>query len=224
MERNDQAPEGGYAFDAGINQNGIMKIEIRHGQQIDAIKGVYRDNNETPWYGGSGGQLSKFLLDKDDTIIEITVWQSVVIDALQFRTQKGIISPKYGGQGGKRFVYPAPPEKCLVGFIGKHGEESIRNFVPKWAAIIHKKVQQEICPDTTSANNNTRIDLKNILDAIKEINENISTMQQKMNMTDERMVIERAALKEAVNCEKAAQDISDYNAAIDGKKLFSSQS
>ena len=187
---------GGYAFDAGMNQNGIMKIEIRHGQFIDAIKGVYRDNNETPWYGGCGGQLSIFLVDKDDTIVEITVWQGSVIDAIQFRTQKGIISPKYGGQGGERFVYPAPPEKCLVGFIGKHGEALVTNFVPKWSSVIHKEVQQEICIDDTitSVKSNAGIDLKNIFDAIKEINVNISKMQQIMKITDEYECIQHNVL------------------------------
>ncbi|RYP20252.1 hypothetical protein DL767_009498 [Monosporascus sp. MG133] len=71
----------------------LSKITIRSGNRVDALSCVDADGPSSGSYGGTGGQEFEFELEPDETIT--TVNQEV--EGVQFSTNKGRASWKYGG-------------------------------------------------------------------------------------------------------------------------------
>ena len=98
--------KGGNSFadpDDVINRGPITKIDVRHGNGIDAIRLYYGADGIGNWHGGTGGDLSTFQVPDGHRVIRVEGRSGDRIDQLQFFTDKGASSPVFGGNGGKPF-------------------------------------------------------------------------------------------------------------------------
>jgi hypothetical protein len=103
----------------------LVEIRIRSGDFIDGIQTVYEnqigDIIESPWHGGTGGNLSVFKLDPDEYITRISGKYGWYIDRIEIVTSKGR-NKGWGGMGGaKHYIYNAPPGSHIHGFGGAAG-------------------------------------------------------------------------------------------------------
>jgi hypothetical protein len=101
-------------------------IEIRKGQWVDSIQVTYQTSNELPCQapkrGGNHEQQGTLQLDADQTIVRVTGVHGKYVDALQFTTNKGRMSPYCGGNGGKTFSesHPGYVLSYISGRSGKY--------------------------------------------------------------------------------------------------------
>jgi hypothetical protein len=103
----------------------IVEIRIRSGDFIDGIQTVYENQigqrTESPWHGGTGGNLSIFKLDPDEYITRISGKYGWYVDRIEIVTSKGR-NKGWGGMGGaKHYIYNAPPGSHIHGFGGAAG-------------------------------------------------------------------------------------------------------
>ncbi|KAJ8513697.1 hypothetical protein OPV22_004131 [Ensete ventricosum] len=107
--------------------NRILKVQLRHGVAIDAIKIMYRRNGADVWtdqWGGGGGQFSEFNLDDGESLRSIRGHYGrfagvTVVRSVTFISDKRTYGP-YGGEGGIAFELEAP-DKRIVGFTARSG-------------------------------------------------------------------------------------------------------
>jgi len=110
---------GGSAFndaDTTNNRNvNIDTINVRSGAYIDQIKVTYKDQSGNlicgPSHGGTGGSPDSWTLPSGERIERVIVYSGAYVDSLQFVTDAGTYSPKWGGNGGERH------EVTLIGNI-----------------------------------------------------------------------------------------------------------
>ena len=105
---------------------GIHEIDIRHGDQVDAIQVTYRLANGStytaPMHGGTGGGLSSFTFASDEGIVRIEgKTNNGVVDQLTFITWNSTMDEKrygpYGITGLTHFSF----DGYIVGFFGRAG-------------------------------------------------------------------------------------------------------
>ena len=104
----------------------LVEIRIRSGAFIDGIQAVYENKIgqrvESPWHGGTGGNLSVFKLATDEYITRISGKYGWYVDHIEIITNKGR-HKRWGGTGGARnFIYNAPPGSHIHGFGGHAGK------------------------------------------------------------------------------------------------------
>ncbi|CAD5176229.1 unnamed protein product [Musa acuminata subsp. malaccensis] len=119
---------GGGQRDMDISAgNRILKVQLRHGHAIDAIKIMYRRNGGDVWtdqWGGGGGQMSEFNLDDDETLRSIRGHYGrfdgvSILRSLTFVSNKRTYGP-FGREEGVAFTLEAPGSR-IVGFTGRSG-------------------------------------------------------------------------------------------------------
>lgn len=121
---------GGFFNDTNFLPSGkseVKQIAIRSGKYIDGINIGHRLPNGTykypNWHGGTGGQPYTFNLREGEKITFMQGRYGKYVDQIQFHTNFGRSSPKYGGSGGKAvFYYSAPPGCEIAGFNGRSGK------------------------------------------------------------------------------------------------------
>ncbi|URD95865.1 Jacalin, partial [Musa troglodytarum] len=108
----------------------ILKVMLRHGLAVDAIRIMYHHggcDGWTGWWGGGGGQLSEIILDVDGD--EYLTWISgrcgffggeMVIRSLTFGSNKKTYGP-YGVEDGFAFDLDAGGQR-IVGFFARSGQ------------------------------------------------------------------------------------------------------
>ncbi|KAJ8512409.1 hypothetical protein OPV22_002843 [Ensete ventricosum] len=122
---------GGSVRDMGADPGTrIVKVMVRHGLAVDAIRILYqRDGRDewTDWWGGRGGQLSEIILDDEGE--ECLAWISgrygicggyLVIRSLTFGSNKRTYGP-YGMEDGAPFKLDAGGQS-IVGFFARAGQ------------------------------------------------------------------------------------------------------
>ncbi|CAF3117960.1 unnamed protein product, partial [Rotaria sp. Silwood2] len=87
-------------------------INIKKAAWMDSIQITYqtygKNIREAPIRGELGGEYCRFDLDLDERIVNVTGASDKFVDALQFITNKGRISPYCGGNSGIRFTESHP--------------------------------------------------------------------------------------------------------------------
>lgn len=86
----------------------VKGVAVRSGKFVDQIIFKFDDNSQIFWghtgsttvFGNTRGSLSYWALAEDDYIVQVNVRQGAYVDAIQFVTAKGNVSPFYGGRGG----------------------------------------------------------------------------------------------------------------------------
>ncbi|CAD5174933.1 unnamed protein product [Musa acuminata subsp. malaccensis] len=122
---------GGSERDMGVGPDTrILKVMLRHGLAVNAIRIMYHHdgcNGWTGWWGGTGGQLSEINLDVDGD--ESLTWISgrygffrgeMVIRSLTFGSDKKTYGP-YGVEDGFTFDLDAGSQR-IVGFFARSGQ------------------------------------------------------------------------------------------------------
>ena len=105
---------------------GVYKVDIRHGDQIDAIQVTYRLKNGStytaPRRGGSGGILSSFTLASDEAIVRIEgKTNDSLVDQITFTTKNAAgVETRYGSYG-RTGQTPFYFDGRIVGFFGRAG-------------------------------------------------------------------------------------------------------
>lgn len=92
---------------------------------VDAIQITYRTESgqvqAAPKRGGDGGTSHQFILDSDERIIKVTGAVDSFVTRLQFTTNKGRISPIYGGTAQHSSFSEEYPGYVLSYISGKCG-------------------------------------------------------------------------------------------------------
>ena len=96
----------------------IKEVLIGHGTYIDSIQ-TSTSNFRNKKHGGSGGTLYRWSVPPGHCITTIWVRSGAYVDSLQFKTDKGAVSPKFGGDGGN--FYEVNLQGCLKGIYGRSG-------------------------------------------------------------------------------------------------------
>lgn len=108
---------GGSSFNDG-NEGIVTRVYIRHGAYIDQIK-TYNKGAWNAAHGGFGGAAATYYVPYGECITKILVRHGAYVDSLQFVTDQGKYSPKYGGNGGRLSTVNLPC--CLRGIYGRSG-------------------------------------------------------------------------------------------------------
>jgi hypothetical protein len=120
--------DGGSAFSEQNIPPGarISEIRVRSGEMVDSIQAVYILENgrvfEGPRYGGNGGNLSIFRLDRDEFIVGISGRRGKYVDSLSIQTNRRTSQAFGGGGGDRNYHFSAPPGQMVIGFVGRAGE------------------------------------------------------------------------------------------------------
>ena len=115
---------GGDAFadsNAVVDRGPITKIDVRHGNGIDAIRLYYGADGIGNVHGGNGGELTTFVVPNGERIIRVEGRSGHRIDQLQFFTDKGNKSDVFGGNGGSPFTTGDKPLGNLRTISGRSG-------------------------------------------------------------------------------------------------------
>ena len=120
--------QGGSAFSDDAVPEGarVVRINIRHGDYIDAIQteliGVDGKMVTMPLHGGNGGTPTDFTLDTGEYITDITGKCGSYLDSLQIHTNKRT-SQVFGGPGGaSSYQYSVNGSSQIIGFFGRSGK------------------------------------------------------------------------------------------------------
>jgi hypothetical protein len=90
-----------------------VRIKIGNGQSSywTDFHGKYREDST----------LSSFVVPEGEDIVTVKMRSGLQIDSLQFVTDKGTVSERFGGTGGHERTYELFGK--LLGFFGKEGSE-----------------------------------------------------------------------------------------------------
>jgi len=72
-------------------------------------------------YSRPNSTLSSFVVPEGEDIVTVKMRSGLQIDSLQFVTDKGTVSERFGGTGGHEHTYELFGK--LLGFFGKEGSE-----------------------------------------------------------------------------------------------------
>ena len=104
----------------------VQAVKVRYGSWIDAISLLLGDGVSSYWttaHGGTGGQEYTFTVPDGSNIVTINVISATKVYAIQFVTNKGLISPLYGGSGG--VLVQLSLGGPLLGLYGRWGLDNV---------------------------------------------------------------------------------------------------
>lgn len=119
---------GGDDFQDNFSSEGlkIKRIDIWHGNRIDAIQIYWSNGTHSNKHGGGGGTQTKIELDNDEYLVGIQGRYGATVDSISLTTTKRSLG-KYGGDGGNvSFDYntsPQMPKIEIIAFFGRSGDK-----------------------------------------------------------------------------------------------------
>ncbi|KAG8777533.1 hypothetical protein FRC12_000320 [Ceratobasidium sp. 428] len=124
---------GGGSFDGTpLALKPIKSIVVHAGSLIDSLATSFSDGTTSDRYGGAGGPKQVFCLRPDEFVIEVVVWtDEETTCGIQFVTNKGKISPHYGGDGGTPSVLNCDGG-ALAAFAGKVKKNMVYRVQTIW--------------------------------------------------------------------------------------------
>lgn len=117
---------GGTQFDSGNNRTGVAVVEVGvggyngEGTFLLSIRLTFNNQDKTRKLGG-GAINQTWRVPPGEKITQVITWSGWVCDAVQFVTNEGSKSPKFGGGGGGKKVWTAPRGQAMTGIFGGHG-------------------------------------------------------------------------------------------------------
>jgi hypothetical protein len=115
----------------------VGEVQVRFGELVDGwnktivvvfqvrLKIVYGQRSYwTDFHGPNSREdstLRTFFVPEGENIVTVKIRSGWRIDSLQFFTDKGTVSERFGGTGGIESTYELPGK--LLGFFGKEGSE-----------------------------------------------------------------------------------------------------
>ena len=104
----------------------VVCVAVRTGALVDQVIFCF-DNGTYTVYGHTGGNIpTRWNLNDGDYIVQINVRQGCLLDAIQFVTARGKVSPFFGGRGGHYKEFRVDSGCEVVGLLmqrNKPGEE-----------------------------------------------------------------------------------------------------
>ena len=104
----------------------VVCVAVRTGNLVDQVIFCFNDGTYTV-YGHTGGNIpQRWNLSDGDYIVQINVRQGSLLDAIQFVTARGKVSPLFGGRGGSYKEFRVEKGCEVVGLLMqryKCGEE-----------------------------------------------------------------------------------------------------
>ena len=138
---------GGSPFDdpsTVISGGSITRIDIRHGDEVDAIRLVYGPSSYGDWHGGNGGIESSWQVPDGHRIVRVEGHAAERVDRIQFFTDQGASSPAFGGMGGQPFAVSDPSGGELRTISGRAGRK-LDNVTLKFGAPYYiKDIQYDL--------------------------------------------------------------------------------
>jgi hypothetical protein len=99
----------------------LRSITVRTGLYIDQVKFNF-DNETSSAFGDPGGHENPaWELDPDEYVVEVNGRNGDALDAIQFITNTGRKSPRYGGRGGREFCFKAGAGHEILGLTCRGG-------------------------------------------------------------------------------------------------------
>lgn len=164
--------DGGIPFDSGCNPFGVKKVTVTTGPfwgNKEVIQRIHLEFNYPTSAGSESETLPSFpsfavhneegdtdnkvgslVLYPNDCIVQVDVWSTGIVRAVQFHTKCGIISPLFGSPTGDsvmtEFRAPAEEDAELVGVHGRYGGV-IDKLGFSFAKVNHQ--QEELAVPTT---------------------------------------------------------------------------
>jgi hypothetical protein len=102
----------------------LVGVKGRAGQYINELQFLFSVHKgeasyqRSPTVGGDGGQQFLFETPAGEWIEKVHIWYGDKVEALQFETNGGKISEKFGGPGGKEHI-TGTPGKVITGVKGR---------------------------------------------------------------------------------------------------------
>jgi hypothetical protein len=115
-------PEGGPGGDVFDDRRlgQWVRIQIRAGDQVDALIVSY-DSGVTVQHGGGGGRpVADFQLVSGEVITRIQGRHGSFVDQIEFLTNRRRLGP-FGGTGGIPWALDVPPGLTVTSFFGASG-------------------------------------------------------------------------------------------------------
>ena len=100
----------------------MKEIKTTLGTVIDSIRLTFQHKNDliqTPIFGRTRTKKGNWIVPDGEYITKITLFAGGLVDALMFETNKGTVSPKIGGSGGKEYIIEVPQGYRLGGIFGR---------------------------------------------------------------------------------------------------------
>ncbi|MCB2113650.1 MAG: ETX/MTX2 family pore-forming toxin [Parvularculaceae bacterium] len=131
-----------------VRRGVIDKVEVCHGRYVNAVTFFYNGRRGTK-FGGPGGDCEFFEVPKTTFINEVIVWRGDWINAIQFITEGGDDSKRFGDPaGGERVPIQDPEGGSLRQVNGKWGDYvnqlELMFALPYYVDDIDIKVDQPI--------------------------------------------------------------------------------
>lgn len=80
----------------------LVCVGVRTGNLVDQVIFRFDDGSQNVW-GHTGGNIpTRWNIDAGDYIVHVKVREGNLLDAIQFRTARGKVSPFFGGRGGSK--------------------------------------------------------------------------------------------------------------------------
>ncbi|KAF5339698.1 hypothetical protein D9758_014901 [Tetrapyrgos nigripes] len=151
------------AFEDPVTLRVLSRIYLRCGSRLDGIQCEYDDGLTTPWHGGQGGTAQIFVLDltKGEAIVSMTIWSGLDVDAIQFVTSLGRVSPKYGGSGGSPGIWRGNlgnKARALMGWKGT-SDTLVRYLEPVWSDTQDLSGTHVVVGESKGGNGGTAFDM-----------------------------------------------------------------
>ncbi|KAF9257396.1 hypothetical protein L218DRAFT_1006204 [Marasmius fiardii PR-910] len=118
-----------FPFTDQVRDNPLSEVYVRFStDKVEGIKTVYANNANTGWHGTGAANEDVFKIEagNGEAIVAVLIWGSKgVLNAIQFETNHGYLSKKFGGSGGELYILRADPDSStnpklrpVTGFVG----------------------------------------------------------------------------------------------------------
>lgn len=124
-EEADPAPSGPIKISdlprKQVEHKVVKLVRVKSGDMVDFVEFHYREGAPLIAGGGKGNSQPDFELEENEAIVEIRGGQGGLLDGVEFVTNKGRSSQRYGGKGGDAFAVKAGNGKMIVGLDRSKG-------------------------------------------------------------------------------------------------------
>lgn len=118
----------------------ISQVIVSAGHYVDEIRIVLFNGTERSFGAQGGTEQKPFDIPDGEWLTWIKVWQGSYLDGIQFFTNKGTASPKYGGEGGRKLIFHVDKGREIAGLV--RDEEGIASPIQNIVEQDRPKLQK----------------------------------------------------------------------------------
>lgn len=127
MEKEEEAPKPSGPIKTSdlsrkqVDHKVVKLVRVKSGDMVDFVEFHYTEGGPLVTGGGKGNAQPDFQLEEGEVIVEVRGGQGGLLDGIEFVTNKGRSSQRYGGKGGDAFAVKAGVGKMIVGLDRSKG-------------------------------------------------------------------------------------------------------